>query len=66
MLRRAIDDITAGAASGAWTQGAGGVLEAGWAEHAAPILAPYAALIVLLALCDGLCRFTSRLQINQV
>ncbi|HEY7060707.1 MAG TPA: ABC transporter ATP-binding protein [Chloroflexota bacterium] len=66
VLRRAIDAITAGAASGAWAQGTGGALEAGWVEHAAPLLAPYAALIILLALCDGLCRFTARLHINQI
>ncbi len=29
-------------------------------------LAPYAALVVLLALCDGVARFASRLLINQV
>src|SRR5919202_1800290 len=48
VLRRAIDDITAGLETGASS------------------LAPYAGLIVLLAACDGVCRFTSRLLINQV
>jgi ATP-binding cassette subfamily B protein len=59
VLRRAIDDVAAGAESGAWAQ-------AGGLGAAASLLAPYAALIVLLALCDGLCRFTSRLHLNQV
>ena len=60
VLRRAIDDLTSGAESDAWAQ-AGGGLAAG-----AALLAPYAALIVFLAVCDGLCRFTSRLHINQI
>src|SRR3982751_6557097 len=60
VLRRAIDDLTRGAESGAWAQAGGGL------GAAAPLLAPYAALIVVLALCDGLCRFTSRLHINQI
>src|SRR5919199_585188 len=54
VLRRAIDAIAAGAESGAGTQDTAG------------LLAPYAALIVGLAVCDGICRFTSRLHINQV
>ncbi len=48
VLRRAIDDVTAG-------------LQSGVAQ-----LAPYAGLIVLLALGDGVARFASRLLINQV
>src|SRR5215211_3255707 len=60
VLRRAIDDVTAGAESGVWAQAGGGL------AGVAPLLAPYAALIVLLAVCDGLCRFTSRLHLNQV
>jgi ATP-binding cassette, subfamily B, multidrug efflux pump len=67
VLRRAIDDVTAGAESGAWLLPAGGwAQQLAWTQHAASLLAPYAGLIVLLALCDGLCRFTSRLHINQV
>src|SRR5579884_3525119 len=60
VLRRAIDAITAEAASGA------GAAAGGWPQQAPALLAPYAALIVGLALCDGICRFTSRLQINAV
>jgi len=60
VLRRAIDAIAAGAESGAWAQAGGGL------PQAAGLLAPYAALIVGLAVCDGVCRFTARLHINQV
>jgi ATP-binding cassette, subfamily B, multidrug efflux pump len=35
-------------------------------ESGAAALAPYAGLIMLLALCDGLARFASRLLVNQV
>ncbi len=57
VLRQAIDRLAAGAEPGALAAGLGPALA---------LLAPYAALIVLLALGDGVCRFTSRLLINRV
>src|SRR5947209_5956388 len=54
VLQRAIDHITAGAEAAA-----GAALD--------PLdLAPYAGLIVLLAVGDGLARFCSRLLLNRV
>ena len=54
VLRRAIDTITAVTERGASTPDTAG------------LLAPFAVLIVALAVGDGLCRFTARLHINQV
>src|SRR4051812_44595299 len=54
VLRRAIDTITAATERGATTQDTAG------------LLAPFAVLIVGLAVGDGLCRFTARLHVNQV
>jgi ATP-binding cassette, subfamily B, multidrug efflux pump len=68
VLRTAIDRITAGVEGGAWTEGAaaGARFLAPLLGEAAPLLAPYAALIVALAIADGVCRFASRLLINHV
>jgi ATP-binding cassette, subfamily B, multidrug efflux pump len=67
VLRAAIDHLTAGVEPAGGTQSVEVArFLAPLVDQAAPLLAPYAGLIVLLALCDGVCRFASRLLINQV
>ena len=67
VLRAAIDHLSAGVEPAAGAQPVEVArFIAPLVDQAAPLLAPYAGLIVLLALCDGVCRFASRLLINQV